>query len=201
MERTAPRNALWTRWIVTALAVCLGIFVWEAVSDEPPAVDRPHQVPVALLDIHRIFKSYDDFSARMLRIKTEIEVYEKEVNTKRAEIEALRPKKDGSGLDSGANVGEDVIAKLQAALQGEIALKRKSFLDAEAVAYAEAYATIETAVERAAKARDIGVVLRYQSEKMDVADRASVLQGVNRAVMYSDVPDLTTEVLTELNGR
>ena len=200
MERTAQKNAPWMRWIITALAVCLGIFVWEAVSDEPPAADRPHKVPVALLDIAKVYKSYNAFNARMTEIKGEIEDYEKEVNAKRAEIEALRPKKDGSGLGSGANIGEDVIAKLQTALQAEVALKRKSFLDAEAAVYAETYASIEKAVEPIAKARDIGVVLRYQSDKMDVADRASVLQGVNRAVVYSDVPDLTSDLLTALNG-
>jgi Skp family chaperone for outer membrane proteins len=193
------QQRLWTQWIVTALAVCLGIFVWEAVSDEPPTADRAHRVPVALLDVPKIFKSYNAFNARMTQIKGEIELYEKEVDKKRADIEALRPKKDGSGLDSGANVGEDVIAKLQTALQTEVTLKRKFFLDAEALAYAETYASIEKAVEEIAKARDIGVVLRFQSEKMDAADRASVLQGVNRAVVYSDVPDLTNDLLTALN--
>jgi Skp family chaperone for outer membrane proteins len=201
MERTANWNSQWMRWIVTALAVCLGIFVWEALSDEPPAAAvRPHQVPVALLDIAKVFKGASAFNARMQEIKDEIGVYEKEVDKKRADIEALRPKKDGSGLGSGANVGEDVIAKLQAALQAEITLKRKSFLDMEAAVYAETYASIEKAVEQIAKARDVGVVLRYQSEKMDAADRASVLQGVNRAVVYSDVPDLTKDVLAALNG-
>ena len=69
----------------------------------------------------------------------------------------------------------------------------------EALAYAETYRAIENAVQRICRERDIGVVIRATSDSMDSKDRSSVLQAVNRPVVYTAVPDLTADVIAALN--
>ena len=54
-------------------------------------------------------------------------------------------------------------------------------------------------VQRICREREIGVVIRYTSDPMDTKDRSSVLQAVNRPVVYSAVPDLTADVIAALN--
>ena len=187
----------WTQWIVMALSACLAVFVWEAVSDEPPPADRPHKVPVAIVDIAKVFKEHKEFNAQMLEIKAQIEDFEKEVRTKQAEIKALVPSEGGSAVPSGSDA--DKAGKLSAALQAEVAAKRATFLGEEAKIYFEIYKAIEKETGQICRDRDIGLVLRYNGDAMNPADRASVLQGVNRSVIYKDVPDLTDDLLAVFN--
>jgi hypothetical protein len=188
----------WVRWITTALAVCLGIFVWEALSDEPPATDRPHKIPVAIIDIAKVFKDHREFNEKMLVIKGQIEAFEKEVRARAAEVEALRPKEPGAAPPSEEDIAK--AAKLQEMITADVAAHRQAFLADEARIYFEIYTAIEKTVQQVSRDRDIGVVFRFSSEFMNPGDRASVLQGVNRSVVYSDVPDLTRDVLAVANG-
>lgn len=188
----------WTQWTLMALAACLAIFVWEALSDEPPAADRPHKVPIAVVDIARVYKEHREFNAQMLEVKGQIEDFEKEVRKKQAEIQALTPADPGSAQTSGTDAEQ--ASKLSAALQAEVAAKRAEFLNIEARIYFEIYQAIERQTTQICRERDIGIVVRMNGDKMNPADRASVLQGVNRAVVYVNVPDLTDDLLKAFNG-
>lgn len=192
----APRQS-WMQWIIVALVACLAIFVWEAVSDEPPAADRPHKVPVAVIDVAQVFKQCRAFNAKMEETKAAIEVFDAEVRKRKADIEALEPKNPAEqplSADESAR-----ITKLKAELNADVAIKRQAFLDGEARLYFDTYQLVEETVERIARERDIGLVLRQNANEMNPAKRDSVLQGINRAIVYMDVPDLTEAVLAELN--
>jgi hypothetical protein len=78
-------------------------------------------------------------------------------------------------------------------------VKRQEFLQRGARVYAEMYAAVEATIAQVAKSRDVGAVFRYSREPMNAADRASVLQYVNRPVLYGAVPDLTDGVVKVLN--
>ena len=188
----------WTRWISMTLAACLAIFVWEAVSDEPPAAERPHKVPVAVIDVAKVFKQNRPFQAKMEETKAAIEVFEAEVRKRKADIESLKPKDAAANPPTADESAR--ITKLEAELNADVAIKRQFFLSEEARFYFETYQSIAETVKRIAKDRNIGLVLRYNADEMNPAKRDSVLQGVNRSVVYLDVPDLTDDVLKELNG-
>jgi hypothetical protein len=175
----------------------LAVVSWEAFCDEPPASDKPHRVPVAVLDVAKVFKQSRDFNDEMNRIKREIEEFEKTIRAKQAEIEKLTPKQDVSAQADGLDALK--LAQLNALMQVEIAAKRADFLKVEAQAYFKCYQEIEKLVAAKSRERDIGVVLRFNSDEMNPADRNSVLQGVNRAIVYSAIPDLTDEVIKSLN--
>jgi Skp family chaperone for outer membrane proteins len=131
----------------------------------------------------------------MLEIKAAIEVFEAEVTKRKSDIEALEPKGAAATPDESAKV-----TKLKADLSADVAIKRQFFLNEEARLYFDIYQSVAETVERLAKARDIGLVLRFNDDEMNPSKRESVLQGVNRAIVYRAVPDLTDAVLKELNG-
>ena len=63
----------------------------------------------------------------------------------------------------------------------------------------ETYQRLDEIVIRICKARNIGLVIRAKLDSFDATDRSSMLEIVNRPVVYSAVPDLTDEVIAELN--
>ena len=65
--------------------------------------------------------------------------------------------------------------------------------------YAETFQRIEDIVIRICKVKNIGLVIRAKLDPPDVTDKSSVLEWVNRPVMYSEVPDITDEVIAELD--
>jgi hypothetical protein len=187
----------WSAVIITALSTALGLSSWQALSNEGPS-DKPHRVPLAVVDVARIFKNCRDFNAEMSRIKAEIEVFERDVISRQAEISKLVPTDAGSAPPSAADTAK--AAELREKLTADVAARKKAFLAEEALVYFKYYSQVEKVAAEMAKARDIGLVLRYNSDAMDPTDRASVLQGVNRAVVYTAVPDLTGDLLAALNA-
>jgi Skp family chaperone for outer membrane proteins len=190
-------RAQWKQWVLIALVGCLGVFVWDAVSDEP-AAPAPAKLPAGLLDVARIFKEDRAFLAKMADVKVRIDEFEKYVRERQAEIAKLAPAGSSEGSGEASEAAKRAAA-LDTALKAEIGAKRQAFLAEEAVVYHERYQAVERAVAKVCDERGIDLVLRFSSDKMDPADRASVLQGVNRAIVYSRVPDLTTGVLDILN--
>ncbi len=98
-------------------------------------------------------------------------------------------------------------AKLEAFDAGRMHIKKeevppphkKEALSAETKSYAETYQRMNEIVTRICQARNIQLVIRATVYSVDSADRGSVLQGVNRQIVYSNVPDITDEVIAELN--
>jgi hypothetical protein len=75
----------------------------------------------------------------------------------------------------------------------------ESAVEREAALYGDTYKLIEIIVARICKARDVGVVIRFTSKSFDPHDRTAVLQTLNRFVIYTAGPDLTDEIVAELN--
>ncbi len=79
-------------------------------------------------------------------------------------------------------------------------MKRREFLEQEAKVYYGIYREIEDSVAVFAERNRIGLVLRYSGDEMKPDDRASVLQGVNRPVVFQRNLDITQHVLNQLNA-
>lgn len=161
-----------------------------------------HGTKVALIDISHIFQHNTKFKNTMDGMKAEIEKFEEYVKGRQQQ---LRTK--GEGLKR-FNVGsreykdeEAALAKESADLQVEIGLKKKDIMEREARVYYEAYAEIEYHVRQIGQMRNIGLVLRYNSNKIDQNDRNSVLQGVNRSIVYQNQLDITQLVLNSINSQ
>ena len=94
---------------------------------------------------------------------------------------------------------EEELARMQSDLQVQVGLKRKEFLEQEARVYFHVYRDIEQVVAQFAQRYRIDLVLRFNGDPMKEDDRASVLQGVNRAIVYQNGRDITQSILAELN--
>jgi Skp family chaperone for outer membrane proteins len=191
-------SPFWSR-LVAALAIAALVATgWKAFSDEPRDVEKPHRVPIAVLDVAKVFKHSQPFAMEMNEIKAQIEEFESHVRMRGEEIEKLAPKEAGSALPSSEQTAK--AEELSRRLAADVAARRQEFLTAEAGAYYRGYTHIEKIVAQISQQRDIGLVLRYNSDEMNPADRSSVLQGVNRAVIHRAVPDLTDDLIAALNG-
>jgi Skp family chaperone for outer membrane proteins len=105
-------------------------------------------------------------------------------------------------LVNGSDEQKQLQAKLDAenaALQEKMKAERARFLRAESDAYYASYNTVQEVVEALARERSIRLVLRHNTEIIKPAERQSVLQGVNRAVVFQDGLDITADVIKRLN--
>ena len=163
----------------------------------PPSVSG---TSVVVIDIANIFKNHIRFNEKMKEIKAEIDAFEASIrgeqtkfNQKREALVQFQP--------SSAEYKklEEELARMQSEVQVQVGLKRKTFLEQEAKEYYKTYKEIEQSVAVFAQQNRIGLVLRFNGEEMKADNRESVLQGVNKAVVYHDRLDITEWILRDLN--
>lgn len=207
--RFSPRSAAVAACLVVPVALAAQLFgqAGPPVGGPPvrpaaPAAAAGAGTSVAVIDVAFIYKNHNRFNATMLDIKNDIEQFEAYVRKKQGEFKTL-----GEALGT-YNAGsqeyrqkEEELARLQSDLQVEVGLKRKEFLQQEARVYFRVYKEIEGEVTTFAQRNGIQLVLRFnKTDDMKEDDRASVLQGVNRAVVFQQSRDITDIVLAKLNA-
>ena len=94
---------------------------------------------------------------------------------------------------------EAKMAKMTADMQVAMRLKKNEFLEREAKVYYNAYAEVLDHVGDFAARNNIGLVLRFNGTEIDPKDRASVLQGVNRAIVYQSRLNITQFIVERIN--
>ncbi len=198
-------------WLVALLvvgAVCLrvGNFSVPQVQASPEALDgetKPFPATVvAVVDVAKIYKKYDKFDTKMAEIKADIASFDEYVKTSTAELAALGEKYKllPAGSDEAAQA-ELQLKQATFTLQTKVEQKKANLLKQEAEVYYDSYLELEKAVKLESRKRGVTLVLRISTDSMNRVDRASVLQGVNRAIVYAqDSYDLTDNVIKTLNG-
>jgi len=181
---------------VSAFGVC-GIWLSSAISQDRPV---PRPCDVAVLDVSKVFEKNKSFQEEMERLKKEVEAFE--VEMKQVGQEMVEKKKGLDALTPGTEEhrkAEEELARFNSEMQIKVASKRRDFLAREAVIYANHYRRIETIVAGLAAKNSIRLVLRFNQDPMNEKDRNSVLQAVNRPVVFQDQLDITDEVVDTLN--
>ena len=67
--------------------------------------------------------------------------------------------------------------------------------------YYNVYNEVLNEVALFAEQHGIGLVLRFNSEPIDANDRASVLEGVNRHIVFQKNSNITPNIIDRLNRR
>ena len=120
-------------------------------------------------------------------VEADLKSYDAELNSKRealkTEAERLKAFKPGSPEYSAQ---EEKVASMDSKLRLDMARKRKDLADAEARIYYENYQRIAAGVKFLANHYKINLVLRYNSEDMDLEKGDSVIRGVMKNVVYHD---------------
>ncbi len=184
--------------LVLLALTCLPI---SSVSAQAPADASSGGHRIGVVDVGLIFREHAGIKQRLSAVEATLKAYDAELMTKRKEIqttvEALKTLNPGSQEYAAQ---EEKAARLESELKLEASRKRKELAEAEAKVYFESYQQIASAVKRIAEYNKIDLVLRYNSEEMDLQSEESVLRGLQKSVVYrKDGLDLTPVVMTLLN--
>ncbi len=163
------------------------------------AQDTGHHI--AVVDVAYIFKNHPGIKAQVEKVENDLKTYDAELQKKREELkqaaERLKTFKVGSPEYAAQ---EEQVAGMESKLRLDMARKRKELADAEARIYYENYQLISNGVKFLASHYKINLVLRYNSEDMDLEKGDSVIRGVMKNIVYHDESlDMTKGVMQYLD--
>jgi Skp family chaperone for outer membrane proteins len=174
----------------------------------PPAASAPAPpagpvagTSVAVIDVAYIFKNHVRFNAQMNDMKRDIDAFDAQM---RDESQKLQKKQEQMMSFAPASAEfkklDEELAHLKSDFQIRVQAKKREFLEQEARVYYGIYREVEDSVASFAQRNRIGLVLRFTADDMKPEDRPSVLQGVNKPVVYQQNLDITQHVLNQLNA-
>ncbi len=157
---------------------------------------------VAVIDISHVFRNHPGFKQSMEAMKAEVTAFENQLRGRGEKIQKLQEQMKGFKPSSAEYKKiEGSILRLQADGQAAATMKKKDFLERESTIYFDTYNEVANEVGRFAEQHNIGLVVRFNSEPIDPEARNSVLEGVNRAVVYQKNLNITFAVLDRLKRK
>ena len=184
-----------------AAVVSLGLLTGQGAGQAPV---RPIGVPgIALVDVNYIFKNHPRFKSMMDDLKGDIDRAEQ-----RWKAEAEKIKRDSerindyrAGTQEYKTIEEDAARKMSD-MQVRVKLEQKEFLQREAKVYYNVYTEIMQEVQYYCSVNNIGVVIRFNGDQINVEKPDDVLRGVNQQVVYySKDLDITPAILNRLGPK
>ena len=178
---------------VAAVLLSLGLSANQAYGQAAPT-------SAAVIDIPYIFKNHIRFQQAINDIKKDIDAYQEVLKQEQQKIrvEAEKASQFKAGTQEYKQI-EERVARMRVEGQLEAAKRQKDFMEREARAYFTAYKDVEAAVQEFAARNRVTLVLRYSGEDMDPTKRESIMQGINRFVVYQDRLNITEMVLEMVN--
>jgi Skp family chaperone for outer membrane proteins len=178
----------------------LAAVMLAVASHTTPVYGQAAPTSAAVIDIPYIFKNHIRFQQAIDDIKDDINAYKDFVKQEEQKIraEAEKASQYKPGTREYKTIEENV-ARMKVELQLEGAKRQKDFMEREARAYFTAYQEVEAAVAEFAVRNRVNLVLRYSGEAMDPTKRESIMQGINRFVVYQDRLNITDLVLDMVN--
>ena len=182
------------------LAIAMAIVGVTNFTTAPvQAEDAGHRI--AVVDVAYIFKEHPGIKAQVEQVENDLKNYDAELQAKREELktsaEQLKQFKVGTPEYTRQ---EELVASLESKLRLDMARKRKELADAEARIYFDNYQRIAAGVKFLAQHYKINLVLRYNSEEMNLEQGDSVIRGVMKSIVYhDDALDMTKGVMQYLD--
>lgn len=183
------------------LAFLAGSQFMALADDEPAAKVKGFSdgCQVAVIDISRIFKESEEFKTKLTELKHDVDEAGEEIKRAQAKITELTNELKTTPLTSPLRRGmEEEVVNLTAKSTAAMQLQKKIFMEREASIYFHTYRRIEKEVNTFAKEHKIYLVLRHQTQEIVESERDSVLQGVNRAVVFQQQIDITDAILERM---
>lgn len=184
---------------VCSVSTALCVAAVSALAPSLASGEEGHKV--AVIDVAYIFKNHAAIKAEVAEVEAELKSFDTELTGKRQELQQsaaeLKVLKPGSPDYA---TKEEEVASMESRLRLDMARKRKELSDAEAKIYYENYKRIADGVKFLANHYKINLVLRYNSEEMDLEQGESVIRGVMRSIVYHDESlDMTKGVMQYLD--
>ncbi len=181
-------------------AIAMAIFTISVLAPvSGSAQEAGHRI--AVVDVAYIFKNHEGIKGQVSKVENDLKAYDQQLTGKREElkqaIEQLKTFKVGTPKYTEM---EEQVASMESKLRLDMNRKRKELADAEALIYYQNYQLIANGVKFLAQHYKINLVLRYNSEEMDLDKGDSVIRGVMRNIVYHDEAlDMTKGVMQYLD--
>ena len=182
------------RWIAAFFA-CLLVAFFANISTTMA------QTKVGIVDIGLIFKSHPKFSQQLGSLKQEAETFQQGAVQSQKQLvqkaEVLKQYKPGSDEFKNA---ETSLAQQSAAMEVEQRDKMRALMVKEAQLHFATYTEVNDIISQLCEAQGIQLVLRYNSQEMDIKNPATVMQRVNGSVIYHNPGnDITQQIIGRIS--
>lgn len=163
------------------------------------AQDSGHRL--AVVDVAYIFKNNTGIKAQVKEVEDNLKAFDSELQEKRDELKSAAEKLKAFAVGSSDYITqEEKVASMESKLRLDMARKRKELADREAKIYYDNYQHIAAGVKVLAQHYKINLVLRYNSEEMELEKGESVIRGVMKNIVYHDEAlDMTPGVMQYLD--
>lgn len=170
-----------------------------AQAQNPAGANAP-KYHVAVVDISYIFKNHKRHQATIEQMKSEMTTTEAELKAESEKIRQMEEQRNtfNAGSKEYKDLDED-LARSIADFKLKMDRLRKDFMEREAKMYYQAYLEVNDAVKYYAQRHDIGLVLRFNGDKVDLNRREDVLREINKSVVFQNQVDITPDVLALIN--
>lgn len=181
--------------VVLLAAIGLGLATWPVAAADP-------SLPIALVNVDRIFKTYQPFQQKLEPLKAEAREFEQQVQVRQAELDTvlaqLRRTAPGSPEQQKLQVQ---LVKLQTELQQFVTSGRQELQKKEAALYLAFFRRVDAEIARYAKAHGLKLVIRQPETTLDEGQPvAETLKALNRGILYEDGLDITDAILRALEA-
>jgi Skp family chaperone for outer membrane proteins len=154
---------------------------------------------LAVVDISFIFKNYPGFTTQIEGLKTEMEAADGKLKADRDRLVQMEEQRNTlkPGSPEFKQLDEQ-LAHLKAEFQIKQGTIRRDFLEREAKVYYQTYTDVSAAVKSYATQHNIGMVLRFNGDAIDPAQREDVMRAIMQPIVHQNNIDITPEVLAVL---
>lgn len=165
-----------------------------------PAGANSQKYHVAVVDISYIFKNHKRHQTAIEQMKAEMTTTETELKTESEKIRQMEEQRNtfNAGSNEYKSLDEE-LARSIADFKLKMDRLRKDFMEREAKMYYQAYLEVNDAVKFYAQRHDIGIVLRFNGDKVDLNRREDVLREINKSVVFQNQVDITPDILALIN--
>ncbi len=154
---------------------------------------------IAVVDISFIFKNYPGFTSQIEGLKAEMEAADGKLKADRDRLVQMEEQRNTlkPGSPEFKQIDEQ-LAHLKAEFQIKQGTVRRDFLEREAKVYYQTYMDVSAAVKSYATQHGIGMVLRFNGDAVDPAQREDVMRAIMQPIVHQNNIDITPDVLAVL---
>jgi Skp family chaperone for outer membrane proteins len=180
-------------------AIAMAMVTLSSLAPVVASAEDGHRV--AVVDVAYIFKNHPGIKAQVTEVENDLKNYDAELKQKREELKQAAAQLKTLKINTpNYTQQEELVASMESKLRLDMARKRKELGDAEARIYFENYKRIAAGVKFLAQHYKINLVLRYNSEGMDLENGETVIRGVMKNIVYHDDSlDMTKGVMQYLD--
>ncbi len=190
--------------LAVAAALFVGAYGTPTLANFPEAANVS-TYGVAVVDIGYVFDNHKAFTAAMEQMKGQMKQIEDQLKAERdgiakKEQELQDIAKQFNTTSPQYREKDEQVARAKADFNLKMNSLRKDLMTKESQVYFQTYRQVNAAVAAYAKQRKIGLVLRFNGDAPDEANRGDIIKAINNPIWYQDNIDITREVLTIVNG-